>query len=202
MSRHQERIAVLELAVPGRHNLQNALAVVAAAEWVNVDFARVAAALGGFHGAERRFERHGEAAGVLVVDDYGHHPTEIAAVLAAARASLGRRIVVAFQPHRYSRTARLLEDFGRVLAEADEVVLAEIYGAGEEPIAGVTSDALAAAVVRGGRPAQVARSLDELVTRVLAVVRPGDVVITLGAGSIGTVPRRLIEALRETEVRG
>jgi len=196
-----ERLGTLELPVPGRHNLQNALAAVAVAEWVGVEFARVAAALGAFHGAERRFERHGEAAGVLVVDDYGHHPTEIAAVLAAARASLGRRIVVAFQPHRYSRTARLMEDFGRCLAEADAVVLTEIYSAGEEPIAGVTSDALAASIARRGRPVQVARTLDELVAGVLTVVRPGDVVITLGAGSIGTVPKRLIEALRATEVR-
>ena len=198
----RERLGTLELAVPGRHNLQNGLAAVAAADWVGVEFARVAAALAGFHGAERRFERHGEAAGVLVIDDYGHHPTEIAAVLAAARATLGRRIVVAFQPHRYSRTARLIDEFAQVLAGADAVVLTEIYGAGEEPIAGVTSDALAAGIARGGRPVQVARTLDELVTRVVAAVRPGDVVITFGAGSIGTVPKRLIDALRATEVRG
>jgi UDP-N-acetylmuramate--alanine ligase len=197
-----ERLGVLELSVPGRHNLQNALAAVAAADWVGVEFARVAAALAGFHGAERRFERHGEAAGVLVVDDYGHHPTEIAAVLAAARATLGRRIVVGFQPHRYSRTARLLEEFGTCFGEADEIVLTDIYSAGEEPIDGVTSDRLAARIANAGRVVHVARTLDDLVTTLLKVTRPGDVVITLGAGSIGTVPARLLEALRSSEVRG
>ncbi|HEU4935305.1 MAG TPA: UDP-N-acetylmuramate--L-alanine ligase, partial [Vicinamibacterales bacterium] len=107
-----ELLGRLELAVPGRHNLQNALAAVAVAQRIGLDFPRVAAALAGFHGAERRFEPHGEAGGVLVIDDYGHHPTEIAAVMAAARATLDRRIVVAFQPHRYSRTAHLLDAFG------------------------------------------------------------------------------------------
>ena len=99
-------------------------------------------ALADFHGAERRFERHGEADGVLVVDDYGHHPTEIAAVLAAARATLGRRLVVAFQPHRYTRTQQLMDAFGPALHDADEIVLTDIYAASEEPIAGVTVDAL------------------------------------------------------------
>jgi UDP-N-acetylmuramate--alanine ligase len=197
-----ERLGVVEVPVPGRHNLQNALAAVAAADQVGVEFPRVAAALAGFHGAERRFERHGEAAGVLVIDDYGHHPTEIAAVLAAARASLGRRLVVAFQPHRYSRTQHLMEAFGPALTDADEIVLTDIYAASEEPIDGVTVDALAAAIRRGaGRPVHVARRLDEVVPAVLQVARSGDAVITLGAGSIGTLPLRLVAALREREAR-
>jgi UDP-N-acetylmuramate--alanine ligase len=187
----------LELSVPGRHNLLNALATVAAADGVGVEFARVAAALREFHGAERRFQRHGEAGGVLVVDDYGHHPTEIAAVLAAARATLGRRLVVAFQPHRYSRTERLLDAFGPSMRDADEIVLTDIYAASEEPIPGITIEALAAAVHAGsGRPVHVVRRLDDVVPEVLKVARPGDVVITLGAGSIGTLPGRLLEALR------
>src|SRR5215204_2768983 len=117
-----EHLGLLELTVPGRHNLQNALAAVAVGERVGVGFAQVADALRVFHGAERRFERHGEAAGVLVVDDYGHHPTEIAAVLAAARATLDRRLIVVFQPHRYSRTRLLMQEFGTALQGADEVV--------------------------------------------------------------------------------
>ena len=120
---------------------------------------RVAAALASFHGAERRFERHGEVDGVLVVDDYGHHPTEIAAVMAAARATLDRRLVVAFQPHRYSRTAHLLDAFGPALPDADEIVLTDIYAAGEDPIPGVTVDRLAESIRTGsGRPVHVARS--------------------------------------------
>jgi UDP-N-acetylmuramate--alanine ligase len=198
-----ERLGVLELPVPGRHNLQNALAAVAVGRQVGVDFGRVADALRAFHGAERRFERYGEAAGVLVVDDYGHHPTEIAAVLAAARATLERRVVVAFQPHRYTRTQHLMEEFGPALRQADEIVLTDIYAAGEEPIAGITLDALAEAVRRGsGRPVHLAPRLEDVVPEVLRRARPGDVVITLGAGSIGTIPSRLMEALGQREARG
>jgi UDP-N-acetylmuramate--alanine ligase len=188
------------LSVPGRHNLQNALAAVAVGERLGLTFDQVADALREFPGAERRFERHGEAAGVLVIDDYGHHPTEIAAVLAAARATLDRRLVVAFQPHRYSRTAQLLEDFGPALRDADEIVLTEIYAASEEPIPGVTLDVLADAVRRGaGRPVHTVRTLDEVVPMLMEIVRRGDAVITLGAGSIGGVPRQLMSALQRRE---
>jgi UDP-N-acetylmuramate--alanine ligase len=189
-------LGTLELGVPGRHNLQNALAVVAVAERLGLDFERVASALRGFHGAERRFERYGEAGGVAVVDDYGHHPTEIAAVLAAARATLARRLVVAFQPHRYSRTQLLLDTFGPAFREADEIVLTDIYAAGEDPIPGVTVEVLAASLQKGsGRPVHLARRLDEVIPALLRIARPGDAVITLGAGSIGSLPRRLMDAL-------
>ena len=190
----------LELSVPGRHNLQNALAAVAAGDQLGLGFAQVASALRDFAGAERRFERHGEAAGVLVVDDYGHHPTEIAAVLAAARSALNRRLIVAFQPHRYSRTAQLLDEFGPALKEADEIVLTDIYAASEEPIPGVTLEALADSVRRGaGRPVHVVRLLDDVVARLIDICRPGDAIITLGAGSIGTIPRKLMDALNRRE---
>jgi UDP-N-acetylmuramate--alanine ligase len=194
----EHRLGRLEIAVPGRHNLLNALAVVAVAECLDVEFEKVATALADFHGAERRFQRIGEAGGVLVVDDYGHHPTEIAAVLSAARVTLGRRLVVAFQPHRYSRTARLMEAFGDAFVDADEVVLTDIYAASEDPIPGVTSEVLAAVVRRrSGRPVHVVHGLDELVATLAAQARPGDAVLTLGAGSIGTVPLRLLQALGE-----
>ena len=196
----RERLGELRLAIPGRHNLQNALAAVAVADRLGVPFGDVASALADFHGAERRFERHGEADGVLVVDDYGHHPTEIAAVLAAARATLGRRLVVAFQPHRYTRTQQLMDAFGPALREADEIVLTDIYAASEEPIAGVTLDALADAVRAGsGRPVHLARRLDEVIPAILDVARPGDAVLTLGAGSIGTLPAQLVEALTKRQ---
>jgi UDP-N-acetylmuramate--alanine ligase len=192
----RERLGVLELTVPGRHNLQNALAAVAVCERVGIDFARAADALRQFAGAERRFERLGEVRGVLVVDDYGHHPTEIAAVLAAARATLNRRLVVAFQPHRYTRTHQLLDDFGPALKDADEIVLTDIYAAGEEPIPDVTIHALAEAIERGsGRHVHVVPALDSVVSELLKIVKRGDAVITLGAGSIGTIPGRLLAAL-------
>jgi UDP-N-acetylmuramate--alanine ligase len=196
----QESLGVLELSVPGRHNLQNALATVAVACELGLDFAQTASALRVFEGAERRFERHGESGGVLVVDDYAHHPTEIAAVLAAARATLGRRLVVAFQPHRYSRTHRLMDAFGPAFREADEIVLTDIYAAGEDPIPGVTLEAVADAVRRGsGRPVRTVARVDDLVPAVVALVRTGDAVVTLGAGSIGTLPKRLLEALAHRE---
>src|SRR5204863_3674751 len=171
----------LTLNVPGRHNLLNALAAVAVGLELGLPFDRIAAGLRDFQGAERRFELRGEPNGVLVVDDYGHHPTEIAAVLAAAR-TLNRRIVVAFQPHRFTRTAQLLDAFGPALAAADHVVLTDIYPAGEDPIPGVTLTALADAVRKDVRaPVDVAPGLDDVVVAVVRAARPGDVVITLGA---------------------
>jgi UDP-N-acetylmuramate--alanine ligase len=198
--RHRERgmyrLGELRVAIPGRHNLLNALAAVAVAEQVGVEFPKVVSALEEFQGAERRFERHGEHGGVLVVDDYGHHPTEIAAVLAAAKSALGRRLVVAFQPHRYSRTEQLMHAFGPALRDADEIVLTDIYAASEEPIPGVTIEALAEAVQRGsGKPVRLVKKLEDVVKTLVEIAKPGDAVITLGAGSIGHVPKRLVEAL-------
>jgi len=193
-------LCTLRLSVPGRHNLLNALAAVAVGLELGIDAGTVSGALAGFRGADRRFQRLGEAAGVLVIDDYGHHPTEIRAVLDAARAALGRRLIVAFQPHRYSRTARLMDRFGPALAGADELVLADIYAAGEDPIPGVTVEALAEAITvpLAGR-LHLARTIDEVVGAVMSLAQPGDAVITLGAGSIGTVGPRVLEALGRRE---
>lgn len=192
----RELLGDLALSVPGRHNVANALAAVAVGLELKVPFERIAAALQEFHGAERRFQNLGEARGVLVIDDYGHHPTEIAAVVAAAR-TLHRRIVVAFQPHRYTRTQQLLREFGPALAGADEVVLTDIYPAGEKPIAGITVETLAAAVRQATAAAvHVEPDLKNLPDRLARIARDGDVVITLGAGSIGTVGGRVLEALR------
>jgi UDP-N-acetylmuramate--alanine ligase len=162
---------------------------------LGLSFDRVAQGLKDFRGAERRFDVRGEPKGILVVDDYGHHPTEIAAVIAAAR-TFGRRIVVAFQPHRFSRTAALMDAFGPALAGADHVVLTDIYSAGEDPIPGVTLETLAAAVRRAvSVPVDLVPRVDDIVPALAGIAKPGDIVITLGAGSIGTVPDRLIEAL-------
>ena len=185
----------LTLNVPGRHNLQNGLAAVAVGLELGLPFERIAEGLRDFRGAERRFEVRGEPNGILIVDDYGHHPTEIAAALAAAR-GLNRRVVVAFQPHRYTRTARLMNAFGPALAGADHIVLTDIYAAGEDPIPGVTIEVLAAAIRQSvAATVDVVARLDNVVPALLRVARPGDVVMTLGAGSIGVVPEQLIEAL-------
>jgi UDP-N-acetylmuramate--alanine ligase len=187
----------LTLPVPGRHNLQNALAAIAVGLELDVPFERIVAGLKDFHGAERRFDIRGEPNGILVVDDYGHHPTEIAAVLAAARA-FNRRIIVAFQPHRFSRTASLMDAFGPALAAADHIVLTDIYTAGEDPIPGVTLDALASSIRRTVRSVEIARALEDVVPAIVRFAKPGDLVITLGAGSIGGVADRLVAALGGT----
>jgi len=185
----------LKLNVPGRHNLLNALATVAVGLELGVPYADIARGLAEFRGAERRFEVKGEPGGILVVDDYGHHPTEIAAVIASAR-TLNRRIVVAFQPHRFTRTAALLDAFGPALQGADHIVLTDVYAAGEEPIAGASLEHLAAAVRRAvTAPVEVVPRLEEVPRALAAAAKAGDVVITLGAGSIGSVPEKVIELL-------
>jgi UDP-N-acetylmuramate--alanine ligase len=132
----------------------------------------------------------------MVVDDYGHHPTEIAAVIAAARAGLDRRVVVVFQPHRYTRTRDLLAQFGTALAGADEIVLTDVYAAGEAPIPGATAEAMEGVARRTGRPVTLVKALDDIPAAVARIARPNDIVITLGAGSIGTMPDRILEALQ------
>jgi UDP-N-acetylmuramate--alanine ligase len=194
-------LGALQLRVPGRHNLQNALAAVAVAWQMGIPFDVVRGMLADFQGVERRFQRYPEVAGVLVVDDYGHHPREIAAVIDAAKMTLGRRLVVAFQPHRFSRTHRLIAEFGPAFRGVDVVVLTDIYGAGEDPIDGVTVDALATAMRPWVPSIQIARRLSDVVPAILEVVRRGDVVITLGAGSIGTVAKALVVELQQQGVR-
>jgi UDP-N-acetylmuramate--alanine ligase len=192
-----EPLGMLRLQVPGQHNVLNALAAVAVALELNVPFAQAVEGLAAFRGVERRFERRGERAGVLVIDDYGHHPAEISAVLAAA-ANLGRRTLVVFQPHRYSRTAQLLDEFGPALAAADEIVLTDIYAAGEDAMPGVTIDALADSVRRVvAVPVTVVPQLADVPAAVAERARPGDLVITLGAGSIAGMVDRILDALGE-----
>jgi UDP-N-acetylmuramate--alanine ligase len=192
-----ETLGELTLAVPGHHSVRNALAAIAVGLELDVPFPKIAAALAEFRGAERRFERRGIVNGITVVDDYGHHPTEIAAVLSAARAANPARIVVAFQPHRYTRTRDLMKEFGAALSTADEVVLTSIYPASEEPIPGITSEALASIVNQSrSTPVHLVPRLDDMAARVADIARPGDLIITLGAGSIGGLAAALVEELQ------
>jgi UDP-N-acetylmuramate--alanine ligase len=185
----------LALQVPGRHNLQNALAAVAVGLELGLSFERIAQELGEFRGVERRFEVRGEPGDILVIDDYSHHPTEIAAALDAAR-QLKRRLIVAFQPHRYTRTAALIEAFGPALAAANYILLTDIYTAGEDPIPGITIEKLASAIRRDvDAQVEIVPSLEDVVPALVRVAQPGDAVITLGAGSIGGIAERLIESL-------
>ncbi len=187
------------IRMPGVHYAENALAALCVSDFLGVSFADYCTALAGFEGVDRRFSVRGEAGGVLVVDDYGHHPTELAATVAAARL-YGRRLVVAFQPHRYSRTRELLADFAPALAGADEVLLTDIYAAGEPAIAGVTAGVLLATFPKSARIAQVARA--GLTAALLAATRPGDLVLCLGAGDITTVANELLAELTARAGRG
>jgi len=185
------------LNLPGRHNVQNALAAAAIGWQLGVEPAAIARALEKFQGIDRRFNLHGEKAiaggKVLLVDDYGHHPVELAAVFQAARAGWPeRRLVIAFQPHRYTRTRDLLDDFASVLSDADAVVLTEVYAAGETPIAGADAKALARAIRARGRidPVLVASARD-LPGVLPDVLTDGDLLILMGAGDIGAVAQEL-----------
>jgi UDP-N-acetylmuramate--alanine ligase len=191
----------VELALAGVHNVQNALAAIAVGREVGVPDAAIARALAEFKGVGRRFQRHGDvplAAGgtFTLIDDYGHHPVEMAATLAAVRESFpGRRIVLAFQPHRYTRTRDLFEDFVRVLSTTDSLVLADVYPAGEAPIVAADGRALARAVRVAGRVEPVfVESVADVAAAIRDVARDGDVVVTMGAGSIGSVPAQLSAA--------
>lgn len=188
----------LELRVPGMHNLLNALAAITVGLEIGVPFERMAPGLAEFRGAERRFDLRGEPNGVLVVDDYGHHPTEIAAVMAAAR-TMNRRVIVAFQPHRFSRTRALLDAFGPALSTADHVVLTDIYPAGEDPVPGVTLEVLAARIrPHLGTELEVVPALADVVPALARAARPGDMIITLGAGSIAGVVEPLLRLLEQS----
>jgi UDP-N-acetylmuramate--alanine ligase len=198
-----EALGRLQLQVPGRHSVQNALAAVAVGLELDVPFDHISTGLGDFQGAERRFQHLGEVNGIRIVDDYGHHPTEIAAVLAAARAARPARVIVAFQPHRYTRTRDLMREFGLALAGADEVVLTDIYAASEDPLPGITVEALAASInTSRATPATVVPSVNDVPKALADIAQPGDLVITLGAGSIGGIARRLVEELEKRHASG
>ena len=180
-----DKLGSVRLPVPGRHSVYNSLAAVAAGLELDVPFGKIAKSLARFQAVDRRFQRKGEAFGATVIDDYGHHPTEIQATLAAAREGFGARTVVAFQPHRYSRTRALLEEFGRAFVQADRVIVTAVYAAGETPIPGIDGAAVADALVRHGHPAvSYEPRLDRVPHRLKELVVPGDLVITLGAGDI------------------
>jgi UDP-N-acetylmuramate--alanine ligase len=191
----------LTLRVPGRHNLQNALAAVAVGLELGVPFDRIASALAEFTGAERRYQVRGSTGGVTVVDDYGHHPAELAAVLRAARDGRPKRLVAVFQPHRFTRTRDLRDEFGPALCLADVVVLTDIYPAGEAPIEGITLESLANAVARQVPNLHVVPVLADVAPRVAGLAEPGDLIVTLGAGSISGVGDRILAELAAAERR-
>ena len=191
----EQALGEVELQVPGIHNVVNSLAAVAVGLDLGISFDEIRLGLRSFAGVERRFQVKGEKGGVMVVDDYGHHPTEIRATLETLRGlAAARRTVVLFQPHRYSRTQQLWDEFTRAFHQADLLLLTDIYPAGEEPIAGVSAEELTRAIgSRGHRQALYAGDLKAAGDRLLAETRAGDVVLTLGAGSVWHAGEELLQ---------
>lgn len=187
----------VRLAVPGAHNVMNALAAAAAALQTGLTPQVVAEGLSSYKGVERRFQVRGAAGGVTVVDDYAHHPTEIDATISATRPGPWRRVVAVFQPHRYSRTQALRREFGRSFAGADLVIVTDVYGAGEDPVPGVSGKVISDEVASAfpGRPVAYLPHRSELIDYVARTSRDGDVVLTLGAGDITTLPDDLLARL-------
>ena len=186
-----------ELHVPGRHNVLNATAAVAIGVQLGLTPEKIAAGLATFRGVDRRFQLRGVERGVTVIDDYGHHPTEIRATLQAARECGYGRVLVLFQPHRYTRTRDLMEDFAGAFGDADAVQVLDIYAASEQPIEGISGETLAAAIQaeNGGR-VMYAASMAEAVERLVEDARPGEMILTLGAGSVSQAGTMLLEVLR------
>jgi UDP-N-acetylmuramate--alanine ligase len=196
---HGSRLGEIVLHVPGRHNVLNALAAVSVGIELEIPFERIAAGLDGFRGIHRRLEVRGEAAGRTVIDDYGHHPTEVRATLRAIREAYpGRRTIVLFQPHRYTRTSKLLGEFSTAFEEADVLFLLDIYPAAEVPIPGVDSGLLRRAIAEAGaKDATWIRERSEVAARLLGASAPGDIVLTLGAGDVWRHGDELLEILTD-----
>jgi len=195
---HGEKIGRISFRMPGRHNVLNAMAAIAVGLELQLPFDVIAEGFKDFGGVQRRFQIKGEIDDIMVVDDYGHHPVEIRATLGAARNGWDRRIVAVFQPHRYSRTQALQEDFVTAFYQADHAVIMDVYAAGEDPIPGIDSQRLAAGIrEHGHKSCFYAGSSDAAIQHLLEVVTPGDMVVTLGAGNVWQTGEELLERLRE-----
>ena len=195
--RYRERdLGEFHLHVPGVHNVLNATAAIAVGIGLDVEVARIREALNTFRGVDRRFQFKGEVGGVRVFDDYGHHPTEIKATLAAARQCGFRRIHVIFQPHRYTRTQMLLDDFATAFVDADTLCVLDIYAASEQPIPGVTAEHMAELITEhGGCAARYCGSFEGAIATAIDSAQPGDVILTLGAGSVSQLGPQIVEQL-------
>jgi UDP-N-acetylmuramate--alanine ligase len=192
----QNDLGEFTLHVPGQHNVLNATAAIAVGAALDVPADQIRSALTAFRGVDRRFQLKGKAAGVTVVDDYGHHPTEIRATLAATRQCGFRRVHVIFQPHRYTRTRDLMDEFATAFSDADSLILLDIYPASERPIEGVTAEALAGCIARAGKGGVVyAPSFDDAIDEAAIHAQPGDVILTLGAGSVSQLGPSILQKL-------
>ena len=197
--RSGQRWGEFQVRLIGRHNVLNALAAVAVGEELDLSPEQVAEGLRGFQGVGRRFELKGEVGGVTVVDDYGHHPTEIRATLAAAKQYGCKRIHVIFQPHRFTRTRDLMDEFAGAFRDADTLQVLDIYPASEQPIPGITGEALVEKIVQQGTNASFAESFPAAISRCLGMAKKDELVLTLGAGNVSQIGPMLLQALEPGE---
>jgi UDP-N-acetylmuramate--alanine ligase len=196
--KNNESLGEIELHIPGTHNIKNALAVIALSETVGISFAHIQAGLNGFSGIERRFEVKAEISDIIVVDDYAHHPSEVKATLDAARKSWDRRIIAVFQPHLFSRTRDFYGDFARELAQADIVFVTEIYPAREKPISGISGKLITEALKKlKHSDTYFIAEKTELTENVIKEVKPGDMILTLGAGDIWQNAEEIVTVLNQ-----
>lgn len=206
VSYREKDLGEFTLHVPGVHNILNATAAIAVGIGLDVEVEAIRVGLDQFRGVDRRFQLRGRAAGVSVIDDYGHHPTEIKATLAAARQCGFRKVHVVFQPHRYTRTRDLMEEFTTAFGDADSLFVLDIYAASEKPIEGITGEALARRIREsngkkedGGKNVEYASSFADAVTSAVAAAQDGDMIMTLGAGSVSQLGPMIVERLKERE---
>nr|MBP8036658.1 D-alanine--D-alanine ligase [Negativicutes bacterium] len=196
--RYGESLGTMRISVPGRHNVMNCLACVVVGMQLGVAFEQIAAIMPGFGGVKRRFQTKGRAHGIWVVDDYGHHPTEILTTLYGAKAATDGRVVCVFQPHRFSRTQLLAREFGTAFAPADVVVLTDVYAAGETPIPGIDGETILRELqVRPGQIVHYCQSQQSLEECIFPLLKPGDLLITMGAGNIYQTGERIVERLTQ-----
>ncbi|MDD2654542.1 MAG: cyanophycin synthetase, partial [Candidatus Omnitrophica bacterium] len=188
----------LNLNIPGRHNISNSLAVVGLGLELGIGFERIKECLYLYKGVQRRFELKGEKDGIKIIEDYGHHPSEIRATLEAARNFNPKRLIVAFQPHRYSRTKFLLDEFTKSFDLVDYLIITDIYAASEEPIAGITGEALSSKLKQSSKKETVFLPKDQIVGHLTGIVKPGDMIIFLGAGDIGRLSDELLQRLKKS----
>jgi UDP-N-acetylmuramate--alanine ligase len=198
-----DELGELELLVPGMFNVYNSLAAIAVSRELELDMATIKEGLLSFSGVQRRLEVKGRIGNITVVDDYGHHPTEVKETLAAARQVWQERRIVIFQPHRFTRTKALFTEFTTAFTDADILILNDIYPASEEPIAGVNSAALSAAIKKAGHPhVEYIAKAEDTVEYLLKTIKPKDTVLTLGAGSVYKIGETLLKQLAARKVKG
>lgn len=194
----EEELGHVNLNIPGKHNVLDAMACIVTGLSLGVSFEKMAAGLAAFHGAKRRFQTKGRVNGVWVVDDYAHHPTEIAATLKAAKETSPQRLICVFQPHRYSRTQLLHEEFGKAFVSADVLFVTDVYAAGEAPIPGISGKTIVDEVRRqAGQTVHYIEDRQEIAADLKEFVQPGDLVITMGAGNIYQTGEELVALLQK-----